>query len=86
MGRECVSGCPCEPLNPRNLSACRVRYSGHVYFDTFPRNEDPVREAEYNIRSFKAMWARAEALGRAGVEQLLLKHDAMGVLELMEVV
>ncbi len=55
-----------------------------MYFDTFPRNEDPVREADFNIRTFKALWARAEALGRAGVEKLLLEHDAMGVLELME--
>lgn len=32
----------------------RVHYDGHIYFDTFPRKEDPVREAEYNIRRFKA--------------------------------
>lgn len=31
----------------------KVRYDGHIYYDTFPRKEDPVREAEYNIRRFK---------------------------------
>jgi len=29
----------------------RTSYAGHIYFDVFPRNEDPVREAEYNIRA-----------------------------------
>jgi xylose isomerase len=31
----------------------KVRYEGHLYYDTFPRKENPVREAEYNIRRFK---------------------------------
>jgi len=31
----------------------KIRYDGHLYYDTFPRNEDPVKEAEYNIRRFK---------------------------------
>ena len=34
------------------------RPQGHIYFDTFARNEDPVREAEYNIRRFKYYWAQ----------------------------
>ncbi|KAG1671089.1 hypothetical protein FOA52_000761 [Chlamydomonas sp. UWO 241] len=62
----------------------RVEYNGHVYFDTFPANEDPVREAAYNIRAFKRLWARAEQLGAAGLGDLLSRHDAMGVLELLE--
>lgn len=47
----------------------KANYSGVVYFDTFPRNEDPVREAEFNIRRFKALWERAGrllALGGGG--------------------
>ena len=31
----------------------KVNYDGHIYYDTFPRKEDPVREAENNIRRFK---------------------------------
>ena len=63
----------------------RVRYDGHVYFDTFPRNEDPVREAQYNIRAFKRMWAKAQRLGEGGkLEGLLRAQDAMGALELLE--
>ena len=62
----------------------RVGYSGHVYFDTFPINEDPVREAEYNIRRFKGLWASAHRLGEAGLDGFAAAHDAMGVLELLE--
>jgi hypothetical protein len=40
----------------------KMNYSGVVYFDTFPRNEDPVREAEFNIRRFKSLWERAGRL------------------------
>ena len=36
----------------------RVGYKGHLYMDTFPRNEDPVREAEYNIRRARALWEK----------------------------
>jgi len=62
----------------------KVRFDGHIYFDTFPRNEDPVREAEYNIRRVKALWAKAARLTDAGIDELLAKHDAMGALELLE--
>lgn len=62
----------------------KVKFDGHLYFDTFPRNEDPVREAEYNIRRVKALWAKAERLAAAGIDKLLAAHDAMGSLELIE--
>ena len=55
-----------------------------MYFDTFPLSEDPVREAELNIRSFKALWHRAGRLQEAGIAELMALHDAMGVLELLE--
>jgi len=62
----------------------KTQYKGHVYFDTFPRNEDPVREAEYNIRRFKKLWQRAAQLEEEKVERLLAKHDAVASLELLE--
>ena len=62
----------------------KVKFDGHIYFDTFPRNEDPVREAEYNIRKVKQLWKRAAAVRKAGIDALLAKHDAMGSLELLE--
>ena len=62
----------------------RSGYSGHVYFDTFPLNSDPVREAAFNIRTFKTLWRRAAQLQHAGLEVLMDRQDGMGVLELLE--
>jgi ribokinase len=63
----------------------KVGFDGHLYYDTFPRNEDPVREAEYNIRRTKALWEQAKQLTENGeLDALLQKHDAMGALELLE--
>ena len=62
----------------------RVGYSGHLYFDTFPRNEDPVRECETNIRRAKSLWERSERLKAAGVDSLLLRHDALGSASMLD--
>jgi sugar phosphate isomerase/epimerase len=62
----------------------RTRYDGVIYFDTFPSNEDPVREAAHNIRRFNSLWARAARLADAGIDALLAAHDAMGALEALE--
>ena len=63
----------------------KYNYDGHLYFDTFPRNEDPVRECEYNIRRCEALWAAAERLRAEGaLDALTARQDAMGVLELIE--
>lgn len=61
-----------------------VGYDGHVYFDTFPEAEDPVREAGYNVRAFKRMWRQAARLDGEGMGALLASHDAMGSLEMQE--
>jgi hypothetical protein len=61
-----------------------VGYTGHIYFDTFPRNEDPVSEAEYNIQTFRKLWVVARRMlgrDRARVEDMQRRHDAMGMLE-----
>ncbi|CAK9042909.1 unnamed protein product [Durusdinium trenchii] len=61
----------------------RVEYQGAIYFDTFPHNEDPVREAELNIRRFERLERRAQQL-ESQLKPLQARHDAMGVLELLE--
>lgn len=48
------------------------------------QNEDPVHEAEYNIRKFKALWARAKALTDAGLDDIAARHDALAALELLD--
>mgnify|MGYP000001956322 FL=1 len=62
----------------------RYDYKGHIYFDTFPINEDPVREAEYNIRLYKKWWKFASVLDEKGIGELLIKQDTMAILELLE--
>ena len=62
----------------------RARFAGHVYFDTFPRNEDPKRECELNIRQVKRLYALAADLEAAGIQANLDTHDAMASLELLE--
>ncbi|KAJ1491714.1 xylose isomerase-like protein, partial [Baffinella frigidus] len=62
----------------------KTNFAGHIYFDTFPRNEDPVREAEYNIRKFKTLWEKAKTLTEAGLDAITDKHDALAALELLD--
>mmetsp|Transcript_35819 Transcript_35819/g.115202 ORF Transcript_35819/g.115202 Transcript_35819/m.115202 type:complete len:319 (-) Transcript_35819:117-1073(-) len=63
----------------------RTRFRGHLYFDTFPRNEDPIAEAELNIRTARALWAKAGRLEAAGVQELVLApQDAIASLELLD--
>eukprot|EP00879_Flechtneria_rotunda_P013819 GHRR01014432.1.p2 GENE.GHRR01014432.1~~GHRR01014432.1.p2 ORF type:complete len:479 (+),score=162.95 GHRR01014432.1:2279-3715(+) len=62
----------------------RTRYDGHIYFDTFTFIEQPVREAEYNIRRFKALWFTALDLAAAGIDELASRRNSMAVLELLE--
>ena len=65
----------------------RVGYEGIFYFDTFPLNEDPVRECEYNVRTIRRMWRREGGLLRSGappLETFQANHDALGVLEMFE--
>ena len=47
------------------------------------QNEDPVREAELNIRRFERLERRAQQL-ESQLKPLQARHDAMGVLELLE--
>jgi len=62
----------------------RFDYQGHVYFDTFPKNDDPIREAEYNIRRFSKWWDQASSIGEKGIKNMLYKKDTMGILESLE--
>jgi hypothetical protein len=61
----------------------KVRYDVHMHFDTFPAAECPVREAEYNVRRFRALWARAARMaGR--LDELAARHDGLGAQEALE--
>ena len=47
------------------LWLAKSNFQGHCYFDTFPRNEDPVAECARNVATARALWARATELLRA---------------------
>jgi hypothetical protein len=58
-------------------------YTGHIYFDTFPTTMDPVREAEWNVRNFKALWQKSLTLSQTLLD-LVKERDALGVLQLLQ--
>jgi len=65
----------------------KTDYKGHIYFDTFPRNEDPVREASRNIQTFKKLYRTARRMlgkDKDKIEKLLRNHDALGMLEYLD--
>lgn len=85
LGAE--DGLPFGSVNPMMalevvLQLQKARYSGHVYFDTFPTTMDPVKEAELNILVFKALWERAAQLS-GQLAELSSRHDALGLLQLL---
>ena len=48
------------------------------------RNEDPTRETELNIRTFKRYHKAAQALLYTVGPSVWDKHDAMSLMELLE--
>lgn len=56
----------------------RSTFDGVVYFDTFPIREDPIAEANENVRRFRTMWNAASALdGDGALSQAMADHDAI---------
>jgi hypothetical protein len=65
------------------LQLQRFKWAGHLYFDTFVGQAlDPVAEAEWNVRSFRALWRQASRLGPR-LAALGAQHNGLGVLELL---
>lgn len=64
----------------------KTNYKGHIYFDTFPRNEDVVKEAEYNIKTFKRMYRTAMKALKDGhkLDRMLDNHDALSMMEYLQ--
>lgn len=60
-----------------------TKFSGHLYFDTFPQRTDPVKEAEYNIKSTKRFWRAARLLNDRGIRENMENHDAVGAMEII---
>ncbi len=61
----------------------RIKFRGHLYFDTFPQRTDPVAEAEYNIRRVMEFWTAVTKMDSEEIERIAKEHDAIGALELV---
>ncbi len=62
----------------------RTCFKGHIYFDTFPHNEDPVGECEYNIDKFKELWEKAASLDNNGIRECMSSRNAIKTLRMTD--
>ncbi|GKY96706.1 hypothetical protein MPSEU_000630100 [Mayamaea pseudoterrestris] len=62
----------------------RIKFDGHLYFDTFPQRTDPVKEAGYNIRRVKEFWKASSMINVEKLKDVAAEHDAIGALELVD--
>jgi xylose isomerase len=58
-------------------------YEGHIYFDTFPINEDPVKEAHANVVAVRKLWRQASEIDKADLRHGRERHDALQILNLV---
>ncbi|AYD89475.1 sugar phosphate isomerase/epimerase [Actinomyces sp. 2119] len=57
----------------------RYDYDGVIYFDTFPRREDPAREAQANIATTNTLVERITAYGVDRIREITASNDAIAV-------
>lgn len=62
----------------------KINFKGHLYFDTFPQRSDPVKEAEYNIKSAKRFYAAASLMDRVEMRRIMNEHDAISTLNMID--
>ncbi|CAM3382658.1 MULTISPECIES: sugar phosphate isomerase/epimerase family protein [Saccharibacillus] len=63
--------------------AKKYNYTGLIYFDTFPKREDPVAECEQNIRVYQALDALIEKTGMDAIEQLIREKSGVKVQQFL---
>ncbi|MDR9391768.1 MAG: TIM barrel protein [Trueperaceae bacterium] len=61
----------------------RGGYDQHVYFDTFPVNEDPVEEARRNVAAVRDLWRRAGEIDAAALADARARQDAFAALDVV---
>ena len=60
----------------------KIKFDGHLYFDTFPQRTDPVKEAAYNIKRVKAFWHAAGQIDARELSRTTSELDAIGALDI----
>jgi xylose isomerase len=62
----------------------RLGYNGVLYFDTFPKHEDPVAECATNIAVVRGMLKLLERIGDAKLDDVLLHQNAVAGQQLIQ--
>lgn len=52
----------------------KANYQGLVYFDTFPKRENPYWEARMNIKMFKRYWEKIDEIGMDTIARNILDN------------
>lgn len=60
------------------------RYGGTLYFDTFPKSEDPSAECAANVGAVRRSEAMLDLLDAAEVAAIRGRHDAVGARALVD--
>lgn len=63
--------------------AIKYEYDALIYFDTFPIREDPVKECEKNIKTYKKIENIIHAYGLENIKSLILSKDATETQEFL---
>ncbi|NWG17634.1 MAG: TIM barrel protein [Chloroflexi bacterium] len=61
----------------------QMGYQRTIYFDTFPRSEDPIEECAANIATVRRMIAALEHLSEPELERILRRQDAVSGQKLL---
>ena len=59
-------------------------FDGTIYFDTFPTNEDPIKECETNIQIIKGLYKIIEKIDQKQLAAILNKQDALASRALIQ--
>jgi len=75
-----------HPLNTLELmyELRRGDYQEHIYFDTFPVNEDPVEEATRNVAAVRRLWNAVSRIDEEVLADAKARHDAFAALDAVQ--
>ncbi|TCL03212.1 sugar phosphate isomerase/epimerase family protein [Sodalis ligni] len=63
--------------------AKKYKFDGLVYFDTFPKREDPVRECEQNIKMYKILSDYIDSVSMNEIDSIIKSQDAIKIQSLL---
>ena len=61
----------------------KYRYEGVIYFDTFPKRENAVRECRMNIQICAKIEALIGTIGLSNIQNTIEQNDGIAVMEML---